>query len=249
MWKKLDQAKHRRQEGLFLAEGKKVVRDLMNSDWTCRAILVTQKSAACLNDFLCIVPEGMEFYQLTETEWGKLSQDKTPEEIIAVVAIPRGSEIDALQVLDEPGHLLLLYRVNNPNNLGAVIRTAHWFGIKKIMLSSGSVDFTNAKVVRTAMGSLFHTTLISGVDFMQIMPKVKAKYLLVGSTNKSGARPHSGIQKIALMLGSESHGIPDSLLGTVDELWHIPGTEGADSLSLPQAAAIMMYECTKREST
>jgi len=244
-WEKLDQAKYRQQEGLFLAEGIKVVRDLMKSDWGCRAILVMEKSAACSNDFLCTVPEDIDLYQLTETEWCKLSQDKTPEGIMAVVAIPRSSESCTLRVLEEPGHLLMLYRIGNPNNLGAVIRTAHWFGIRKILLSRDSVDFTNAKVVRAAMGSLFHMTLISGVDFVRIMPEIKARYLLAGSTNRGGIHPHGSMQKTALMLGSESHGLPDALLDMADERWHIPGTEGADSLSLPQAAAVMMYECTR----
>ncbi|MCX5835498.1 MAG: RNA methyltransferase [Deltaproteobacteria bacterium] len=246
LWEKLGQVKYRHQEGLFLAEGFKVVRELLQSDWETSAMLVVDKKAADWNDFLCSIPEGIDVYELTETEWVKLSQDKAPEGIMALVAIPRSCDVAALPALDDPGHLLLLYRINNPNNLGAVIRTAHWFGIRKILLSIGSADFTNSKVVRSAMGSLFHMAIIPDVDFAETLPEIKKRYFLVGSDDRKGVIPHACMKKAALLLGSESHGLPDNLLQMTDELWHIPGAEGADSLSLPQAAAIMMYECAKQ---
>jgi len=246
LWEKLARGRCRHQEGLFLAEGFKVVRELLKSDWETRVILVAGEKAAYWDDFLCTIPEEIAVYQLTETEWAKLSQDKAPEGIMALVAIPRSYDVAALLALNDPGHLLLLYRINNPNNLGAVIRTAHWFGIRKILLSTGSADFTNSKTVRSAMGSLFHMTIIQDVDFAETLPKIKESYFLVGSDGRQGVIPHACIKKAALLLGSESQGLPDVLLHMTDEQWHIPGEKGADSLSLPQAAAIMMYECTKQ---
>ncbi len=245
LWEKLGQVKYRHQEGLFLAEGFKVVRELLQSDWESRAILVTEKKAAYWKDFLYSIPEGIDVYELTETEWARLSQDKAPEGIAALAAIPRSCDVAALLSLNDPGHLLLLYRINNPNNLGAVIRTAHWFGIRKILVSTGSADFTNSKTVRAAMGSLFHVTIIPDVDFVEALPKIRERYLLVGSDDRKGMTPHVCTKRAALLLGSESHGLPDVLLHMTDEQWHIPGEKDADSLSLPQAAAIMMYECTR----
>jgi TrmH family RNA methyltransferase len=245
LWEKLTRAKYRHQEGLFLAEGFKVVRELLKSDWETSAIFVAGEKAAYWDDFLCAIPEEIAVYQLTETEWAKLSQDKAPEGIMALVAIPRSYDVAALLSLNDPGHLLLLYRINNPNNLGAVIRTAHWFGIRKILLSTGSADFTNSKTVRSAMGNLFHMTIIPDVDFAETLPKIKESYFLVGSDGRQGVNPHPCIKKAALLLGSESHGLPDVLIHMTNEQWHIPGEKGADSLSLPQAAAIMIYECTK----
>lgn len=245
LWEKLGQIKYRHQEGLFLAEGLKVVRELLKSDWETRAILVMEKKMVRGGGLLCAVPEGIDIYKLTETEWTKLSQDKAPEGIMALVAIPRCLDITELLARDDPGHLLLLYRINNPNNLGAIIRTAAWFNIRKILLSAGSVDFTNSKVVRSAMGSLFHMTIIPDVDFAETMRGIKEHYFTVGSDNRKGVTPRPCIKRTALLLGSESHGLPDALLRVMDEQWYIPGSEDADSLSLPQAAAIMMYECTK----
>lgn len=246
LWQKLGQTKYRHQEGLFLAEGLKVVQELLKSDWETRAILVMEKRGAMRGDLLSPVSEEIDIYELTEAEWAKLSQDRAPEGIMALVAIPQGSYVVPLPSPDDSGHLLMLYRISNPNNLGAVIRTAHWFGIRDILLSAGSVDFTNSKTVRSAMGSLFHVTIIPNVDFASIMPRIKERYVLVGGDHREGVIPHACMKQTALLLGSESHGLPEDLLCMTDEQWRIPGTAETDSLSLPQAAAIMMYECTKQ---
>jgi RNA methyltransferase, TrmH family len=246
LWETLSRVKYRHQEGLFLAEGFKVVRELLKSGWESGAILVIEKNAEQWDHFLSSLPEGIRAYGLDEKEWRKLTQDKTPEGIMAVAAIPRCSDVAGLLSQDDPGHILMLYRINNPNNLGAIVRTAHWFGIRKILLSIGSTDFTNSKVVRSAMGSLFHIGIVSDVDFAQIIPRIKERYFLVGSDNTKGVMPHPCTKRTALLLGSESHGLPDPFLHMMDEQWHIPGADEADSLSLPQAAAIMMYECTSR---
>jgi TrmH family RNA methyltransferase len=162
---------------------------------------------------------------------------------MAVAAVPEPPRLEDF-LTDVQGHLLLLYRLNNPNNLGAIMRSAHWFGFAGIILSRDSVDFTHPKVVRASMGSLFYLSLIADTEFAEILPRLKERYRLVGSNVRIGVPPHACAKRIALLLGSESHGLPDDLAGMADEVWQIPGTEEAESLSLPQAAAIMMYACT-----
>jgi TrmH family RNA methyltransferase len=243
-WGRLSQTKYRLQEGLFMAEGYKVVQELMKSKWKTMALLVMEKRPQW-NTFLSTMPEEIDVYGLSEQEWDTLSQDKAPEGIMAVAAMPLRFDADEL-LSHVSGHLLLLYQINNPNNLGAVMRTAHWFGIGTIIISSGSADFTNPKVVRAAMGTLFHLRVIADVDFAEIVPRIKERYLLVGSSIGDGIMPHACKQDTALLLGSESHGLPEALLRLTDEQWFIPGRGKADSLSLPQAASIIMYECTKR---
>lgn len=245
LWKKLYQAKYRHQEGLFLAEGYKVVQGLLRSNWKTGAILVMQKKSPDWLAFLSTIPQGIDVYGLSEKEWNSLSQDKEPEGVMAIVVMPARGDIDALMEHGS-GHILLLYQIGNPNNLGAVVRAAYWFGIETIILSHGSTDFTNPKVVRAAMGTLFHMRMIQDVNFAETLPIIKEHFLLVGSHVKEGIAPHACKRKTALLLGGESHGLPKAMFHLVDEVWHIPGSRRADSLSLPQAAAIMMYECAKR---
>ena len=126
------------------------------------------------------------------------------------------------------------------------MRSALWFGFTNIILSINSADYTNPKVVRASMGSLFHLNIVSGIDLAVALPQIKKTSHLVGSDVREGLSPHPLPQKAALLLGSESHGLPEQLLKIADERWCIPGNEQLDSLSLPQAATIMMYECAKK---
>jgi TrmH family RNA methyltransferase len=243
LWMSLEQAKARKQERLFLAEGVKVVEDLLKSAWEAKALLILSGKEGQFAKVVSAVSGKIDAYRLDEKEWHRLSQDKNPEGIMAVASVPAIPAIVDSQVIRND-HLLLLHEINNPNNLGALLRTADWFGFKTILLSAGSVDYTHPKVVRTAMGSLFHLTLIADVDFHEILPGFKTFFRLVGSDVRNGVTPHSCSGKTALLLGSESHGLPQHLLDLTDESWRIPGAGEAESLSLPQAAAVMMYACT-----
>ncbi|MEI6315796.1 MAG: RNA methyltransferase [Syntrophus sp. (in: bacteria)] len=261
-WQKLAMSKYRRREGLFLAEGRKVLEELWKIHWQIEALLVMAGKDDIYSQFLEPLPgyqdngkatpfvgtvesSGMvKRYILSEKEWGKLSQDQAPEGVMAIVKVPVPGNWQA-RLQETPGHVLLVDGINNPNNLGAIIRTAHWFGFAMVFLSAGAVDWTHPKVVRTSMGSLFHLEIFDNLNFREILPVVRTTHLLVGSDAHNGAPPHRQSKRTALLLGSESHGVPDEFLETIDERWHIPGAGRAESLSLPQAAAVMMYELTK----
>ena len=94
--------------------------------------------------------------------------------------------VDPESLPDSQGPLLLLHEVNNPNNLGAVLRTADWFGFRTVLISAGSCETTNPKVVRTSMGSLFHLTLIEEVDFEKLLPRLRGRVRVVGSDVREG---------------------------------------------------------------
>ena len=243
-WGKLTTEKYRRQEGLFLAEGVKVVGELLRSGRPLEALLVCEEKAGRWEALLAGAPIGIGIYRLSNHDWEALSQDAAPEGVMAVAATPKPPELDFLSKARGP--LLLLSRVSNPNNLGALLRTADWFGFRTVFLSDGSVEATNPKVVRTSMGSLFHLTVVEGVDFEQLLPRLRGRFQVVGSEVREGTSPHPCAAGTALLMGSESHGLPAPLLALTDERWRIPGGGGAESLSLPQAAAILMYECTRK---
>jgi TrmH family RNA methyltransferase len=241
-WKKLSMGKYRRREGLFLAEGGKVVAELLRSGWPVETLLVSGEAAGRWQDLLDGAPVGVSVFRLTAGEWEALSQDPSPEGVMAVAAA-----LPAVPLATVSGPLLLLYQINNPNNLGALLRTAHWFGFRTVLVSEGSCEATNPKAVRSSMGSLFHLTVIEDLDFESILSEIRARFLLVGSDVREGVAPHRCGPATALLLGSESHGLPENLLVQTDERWRISGAGGAESLSLPQAAAIMMYECAREK--
>ena len=183
-------------------------------------------------------------YQLKRPDLKKLSQDKEPEGILAVVKIAKPPSLESL-LSSDAGHLLIGHQISNPQNLGALMRSARWFGFGGIILGENSVDFTNPKVIRASMGGFFHLKILSCVDLPAVLSEIRKDYVLIGSDVREGVSPHPLTKKAALILGSESHGLPENLLALTDERWRVPGDPQAESLSLPQAAAIMMYEMIK----
>ena len=244
-WARLDDTKFRHAQGLFLAEGVKVVEELLYSDWPIEAILVLPEKIKYWEKLVDKAKNDIPIYQITGSQWKTLSQDKEPEGIMAVAKTRPEASLSSF-LTSAAGHILILYEINNPGNLGALLRSALWFGFNNIVLSANSADYTHPKSVRASMGSLFHLTIASDVDFREALPQIKKTHYLVGSDVRKGLLPHPLPKKAALLLGSESHGLPEPLLALTDECWCIPGNARADSLSLPQAATIMMYECAKK---
>jgi TrmH family RNA methyltransferase len=244
-WARLDDTKVRQEEGVFLAEGVKVVEELLASDWEIKAFLLMPEKTKYWEKLALSARKDIPMYQITRSQWEKIGQDREPEGIMAVVGtrqIPRISS----WLAKTSGHILILHEINNPLNLGALARSAQWFGFDGIILSTNSTDYTNSKAVRASMGSIFHLTIIPDIDLNAALPKIKENFFLIGSDVHEGLMPHPVKKRIALILGNESHGLPETILNMADEKWSIPGCGNADSLSLPQAAAIMMYECTKK---
>ena len=244
-WARLDDSKFRHAEGIFLAEGVKVVEELLSNDWHVEAILVLLEKIKHWERIVDKAYSNIPIYSITDSQWKKLSQDKEPEGIIAVVQIKPEPTLSSC-LSTRPENTLILHEINNPGNMGALMRSALWFGFTNIIISTNSADYTNPKTVRASMGSLFHLTVVSDVDLIAALPQIIKTHRLVGSDVRKGLPPHPLPQKAALLLGSESHGLPQHLLALADERWCIPGNARADSLSLPQAATIMMYECVKK---
>jgi TrmH family RNA methyltransferase len=244
-WARLDDNKFRHAEGMFLAEGVKVVEELLSSDWTTEAFLVLPEKIKYWEGLVDKADSNIPVYSITGSQLKKLSQDKEPEGIMAVVQIKPEPDLSSF-LSTPPENTLILHQINNPGNMGALMRSALWFGFNNIILSTNSADYTNPKTVRASMGSLFHLTIASDVDLITALPQIKKMHYLVGSDVRKGLLPRPLPKKVALLLGSESHGLPEQLLKIADERWCIPGNAQADSLSLPQAATIMMYECAKK---
>lgn len=240
-WGKLTEAKYRREDGLFLAEGVKVVGELLKSNWRTEAILTLPEKISYWEKLIVSTEGRIPVYQLKRSDWNKLSQDKEPEGAIAIVQNKKQPSFSEWMESAD-GHLLVGYEIANPQNLGALLRSAWWFGFSGILLGARSVEWTNSKAIRASMGGVFRLAVFSNMDLAAVMPDIRKNYFVIGSDVRQGVLPHPLSRKAALVLGSESHGLPEQLLNQVDEHWRIPGSGAADSLSLPQAAAIMMYE-------
>ena len=241
--------KFRQQHGCFIVEGEKGVSELLSGSLKVVKVFAIAEWLD-RNEYL-ISKKSIEQQEITADELKKISDLISPNQVLAIAEIP-------VAALPEPGEFtgmtLALDGIRDPGNMGTMIRTADWFGIRRIICSADSVDMYNPKVVQATMGSfgrvsVFYTDLI---HFFKALPSDIPVYgaLLEGPdiTKMTFARP--GI----ILIGSESHGISKELILYVNKPLHIPrfSLSGADnqaeSLNASIANGIICYEICKQLS-
>jgi TrmH family RNA methyltransferase len=237
----LKQKKYRDEEGLFIAEGVKIVSELLNSSIKIKEIYAVKKYIENLS-----TKGHAQLYEVSEIELKKISSLTTPNQVIAIAEI---SKYD-LQNEDISSKLsIALDDIQDPGNLGTIIRIADWFGIENIICSGNSVDVYNPKVVQATMGSIarvkvHHTSLN---DFLAIFSRDFKIYgtILSGENIYHQKLSNKGI----ILLGNESKGISEKLLSYVTDKVSIPSfgkkPKNADSLNVAIAAAVICSEFRK----
>jgi TrmH family RNA methyltransferase len=140
-------------------------------------------------------------------------------------------------------HVLVLDRIQDPGNLGTMIRTADAAGFDTVLLGKGTVDPFNAKVVRATQGSLFHVN-VRAVDLLETLPELKSEGFHVYGTALAKATSYEQVDfkdKVALVIGNEAQGVHNDVLDLCDTRVHIPVLGDAESLNAAVAAGILMY--------
>jgi RNA methyltransferase, TrmH family len=232
----LQQVSERRESGLFVAEGVKVVKELLNSKIRVSAIMGSEEALSELRN----VHSGDFYFSVKPRDLEYMSGLKTPNGVLAVAFQP---ERESGNVIPDSS-CLMLDHIADPGNMGTIIRTAEWFGIKHIICSPESVDCWSPKVVQSAMGSLFRTTIIysqlTGVLSSMIQ---SGSHRIIGASLGGGEMKKSGTRPFALVIGSESHGISQELLDMIPEKVLIPKSKSAETESLNAAVAcgILLY--------
>jgi len=231
--------KVRKEYGLFVAEGSTNVLDLLTSpfnlQWLFGRDAWIERFADRLEDVNVQVASGKEMEMM--------SQLKSSSEVLAVFKLPEQPVFNFEQMDD---YILALDDIRDPGNLGTIIRTADWFGIKTILCSHETVDAYNPKVIQATMGSLsrvqvHHVDLKTVLSEMPVDIDVYGAYLHgepVNKINKTG--------KGVILIGSEAHGISKDYLPLITHKVTIPsfsrGKSGAESLNASAATSILCYE-------
>ena len=224
---KLSTKKNRQESGLFLAEGEKLVYELLDSGWKANNIFTT-------------VPiQKINHIRIDSDQMKKISHLASASKILGVFHLPKYDS----NHLDRQGFSLVLDNVADPGNMGTIIRLCDWFGIKNLFCSFNSVDCFNPKVVQSTMGSIARVRC-HYVDILTLIENCETPVYaatLDGNSYYKESFPSHGL----LVMGSESHGISDALLEKIDNRITIPshnsGT-GAESLNVAIASAILLGE-------
>jgi len=226
--KSLHQKKNRIQHGLFIIEGEKGIADALANDLIPYKLLSSQVGSN-INSF----------EKISEKEFSQISALKNPNGYLGVFNIPKQA------ALDFKDWVVVLDGLQDPGNLGTIIRLCDWFGIKQILCSPDTVDVYNPKVVQASMGSL---TRVS-VYYQPIIPLINRFNIPVYGTFMEG----TPIQKIVfktpgiIVFGNEGNGISTELSNHITEKISISShpASKAESLNVANAAAIVFYEMSR----
>ena len=238
--------KYRHEHNEFAVVGEKCVDELMRSGFDICGIYAF-KNWIKLNSEL-ILKKKADVYEVTEDELRKISAFEAPNKVLAIAKIPEKSAPSAAVF---SGLVLCLDNIRDPGNLGMIIRTADWFGIKNIVCSSESVDAFNSKAVQSSMGSLFRINIFYAdlPSFIFGAPEKTRVYgtVLDGDNIYNKKLDEKGI----IIIGNESKGISENLIPLINERLMIPQFAGgqAESLNAALANAIICYEFRRQNST
>jgi len=225
----LQQKKYRIKHGLFIAEGIKVIHELLNSDFVCEYLY-------CTGDF----EHEIKKYKpeiISDKELKKISNLITPNKAFGVFKIPEQKQVR------QEGLILILDAIKDPGNLGTIIRLCDWFGVEQLICSHETVDCYNSKVVQSTMGSLSRISIVytNLKDFLNLTKLPIYGALLEGKNVYKSNLPSEGV----LIMGNESNGISEEIKElisyqiTIPRFGHIRETE---SLNAATATAILLSE-------
>lgn len=237
--KKLQQKKYRAEFGHFLVEGEHLLLEL-------------QKAAAHNPQLLrsqLYVTEAYQHWQspfrtqlISERQMAQIADTRTPQGILAVVPLPDASAPVSVPAAGE--RAIYLHEVQDPGNLGTILRNLAWFGGFRCLLSPGSVDPYNPKVVRASMGAIFHVPLELDVELDSLRPR----FARIACLDMQGERVQAASFRDfdCYLFGNEARGVPrDQLLALDAQPFTIPGCGSIESLNLASTVGMCVYELSR----
>lgn len=238
--RQLEQKKHRQQEGLFVAEGPKVVGDLLAAGFQTAEIFATDRwlSEHGVGNTGCTM--------VSDDELRKLSFLQHPQQVLALFSIPQ----DCRPAVASPqGLTLALDGIQDPGNMGTIIRVADWFGITDLVCSKETVDAWSPKVVQATMGSIARVN----IRYTDLIPFLEQSGLPVCGTLLDGDNIYAAQlpESAVIVMGNEGNGISDAVRRLVTHRLLIPSvphgaTGHADSLNVAIATAITCSEFRRK---
>jgi TrmH family RNA methyltransferase len=231
-------SKFRKLYGEFIAEGQKLVGELLRSSFDITGIYAVSEWVSA-NDAL-LKEKNIPIHEIREMELERISNLTTPNEVLATVKIPVDEPFSPDKIEDL---VLVLDRIQDPGNLGTIIRTADWFGLKTIICSEDTADVFNPKVVQSTMGSLIRVKL-HYTDLVEFLRNISGSITVYGSMSDGDNLFKEPIKRNSLVIiGNESKGISPALVPFINMKIGIPGATGrAESLNASIAAAVICAE-------
>lgn len=240
--KSLEIKKYRKKENLFFCEGIKIFKTLLSSDFKIDTVYGTQEFSEQFKEDI----ENLNFVEVSENELKKISSLTTAQKVIALVKIP-GNKLPEIDYNNEL--VIVLDKIQDPGNLGTIIRIADWFGIKNIICSSESVDVYNPKTVQATMGSIFSVKTYY-INLTEIFQNLAPNIPVYGTFMDGENIYEKNLTKNGIIvMGNEANGISEEIENFITSKIAIPNfnkNKKAESLNIAIATAITCSEFRRK---
>lgn len=234
-WRSLKEKKSREEQKAFLVEGVRMVREALSSSFEVKALILREDYRP---EF--VLPSSIPFYLLPAHVFQSVTDTKTPQGIAAVIS---------LKTQEASGsRLLALDGVQDPGNVGTIIRTADAAGFDGVILSPDCADLYSPKVLRSTMGSIFRLGFSFPVSLPDMLNDLKKDGYSVISSQLDGDPffdRNDIFSPFVLIIGNEGNGISEEVKTIATHRFRLPMRGGAESLNAAVAAGIMMYDLTR----
>ncbi|KGX84826.1 TrmH family RNA methyltransferase [Pontibacillus marinus] len=229
-WRKLQKKRDREKEQSFMVEGFHLVEEAVNSSWDVKEIIV-REDVDLPNEW-----QSYKWFSVTDEVFNAITETEHPQGVAAVINMrePEWGNFSRVLVLDA---------IQDPGNLGTLIRTADAAGFDAIIAGKGTVDPYNDKALRSTQGSIFHIPVFQG-DLKEWLPYIKDKGLSIWATSLKNANEYHTVEPtspVALLVGNEGAGVQEEYLQFADQSVTIPIFGQAESLNVAIASGILMY--------
>lgn len=237
----LRQAKGRKEAGIFAVEGNKLVEELLSSDFRINNIFATGQ---WVEKNPVMAKKVADYEIVTSKQMEQISNFVTPPGIYATAMIP---SFKIKPEITDHELILMLDGINDPGNLGTIIRTADWFGIRKIVVSKDTCDPWQPKVIQSTMGSIFRIQIVEA-ELVEFLKDVKTPVFGALMQGKNVYHTNMGSNQGVIIIGSESHGIRENVMPFVSCPINIPRAESSqtESLNASVAAGIIISEVFRK---
>ena len=243
--KLIKSASRRKESGLYIVEGIRMVREIPAD--AVKTLYVAESMTDKFADICNQIPAEVEIVR--DSVFQSMSDTNTPQGILAEVYQTATTE-DNLFAGDAAPFLLIIERLQDPGNLGTIIRTAEGAGVTGIILSADTVDIYNPKVIRSTMGAIFRVPFCYVQSLTDIIDEIKGAGYEVFATAMEGSEVYDCIDYTngaAFIIGNEANGVSDEVFEKASKRIRIPMEGKLESLNAAVSAAIIMYEIARQK--
>ncbi|MCC3377048.1 RNA methyltransferase [Cohnella sp. REN36] len=251
-WAKLSERKYRNQEGRFKLEGVHLVKEALEAGWPLEAVAFDEGLG--LPDELLPYAElerasgGPEWVPVSPDIILKCSETETPQPVFAI-AVKRPADESALLDGEREGPVVVLDGVQDPGNVGTIIRSAAASGAAAVVLGKGTADLYNAKTLRATMGTLFRVPIVEA-ELTALLPEARNRGAKLFGTSLQAQQSVYACDLAApgvwLLFGNEGSGLSPAIEALVDCPVIIPMSGRAESLNVAMAATVLLFECQRQ---